>query len=294
MKIKTYIDLFGREIVPTDPTLPTVHIPTTTGWISYIQTILDLAYAEGTTERLIVDALEEQTFQMLYGKRKLLSYYKLVNNAPTAYGLTADQAKKLLLDELGYFIQMRLPDWVRMYETLYSEYNPISNYDRNEESGRTLTKEGKEETAKSGSEATTRTGSVETEKSGSEITTPTGTETVETDNSYNGYNAAASVPVSDTSMTTSFTDRQDELSFDDRKDTETYNNLKDELSFTNRKDTLSFDDRKDTDDFESHIWGNIGVTTSQQMIESELNLRRTDLFTRFMREIADRFLLSVY
>lgn len=42
------------------------------------------------------------------------------------------------------------------------------------------------------------------------------------------------------------------------------------------------------------ISGNIGVTTSQQMLESELELRKTDLFNIIKREFISYFCLGVY
>lgn len=101
------------------------------------------------------------------------------------------------------------------------------------------------------------------------------------------------------SDTTSFDDRQTEvsLSFTNRQDAEvkTFTNRKteNELSFTNRQDTevksftdrqdeavKSFDDRIDTHDY--HEYGNIGVTTSQQMITSQFPLTELDKLQHYI------------
>ena len=45
---------------------------------------------------------------------------------------------------------------------------------------------------------------------------------------------------------------------------------------------------------EGHLYGNIGVTTSQQMIEAEIGLRKTDLVELIIGEFIGRFCLDVY
>ena len=45
---------------------------------------------------------------------------------------------------------------------------------------------------------------------------------------------------------------------------------------------------------EGHLYGNIGVTTSQQMIEAELGLRKSDLMEIIIGEFIGRFCLDVY
>jgi len=76
-----------------------------------------------------------------------------------------------------------------------------------------------------------------------------------------------------------FTDTQ---SFNNRTDTTTYNNVKDQLSGDDTKEhTLTRS-------------GNIGVTTSQQMIESERDLVRFNVIDEFCKELNKEILLSVW
>lgn len=110
--------------------------------------------------------------------------------------------------------------------------------------------------------------------------------------------------------TTSFTDRQDTntKSFTNRQDTDvkTFTNRQDTetKTFTNRQDTetktftnrqtideLSFDGRQTTDvksftnrkdEYNYHEFGNIGVTTSQQMIESQFPLTEKDKLMQYI------------
>lgn len=76
-----------------------------------------------------------------------------------------------------------------------------------------------------------------------------------------------------------FTDTQ---SFTNRTDTTTYNNVKDQLS------------GNDTKEHSLTRSGNIGVTTSQQMIESERELVRFNVIDEFCKELNKEILLSVW
>lgn len=292
MKIKSYINLFGTELTSSDQSLPSLYFPSSIGWISYAQTDLATFWPESSDERNMLNTLSEILFQEHFGSRKLLNSYKLVNNAPAAYGKTAEQAKKILMPAIEEFMKTRMTDWAKMMTVAYSEYDPFTTYDRHEDITDTLTMSGAEETTKTGKEANTRTGSVEDSKSGKEINTPKGTETVTTQNNQNGYNSSQSVPVSDGTETTSFNQRADELSFDQRKDTTTYQNLKDETSFTDRKDTLSFDDRQNENVRDGHIWGY--DKDPQKLILSEWEIRKRDILLEILGEIADHFLLAIY
>lgn len=60
------------------------------------------------------------------------------------------------------------------------------------------------------------------------------------------------------------------------------------------KDTKSFNKRKDSKGHELTRSGNIGVTTSQQMIESERELVRFNVIDEFCKELNKEILLSVW
>lgn len=74
----------------------------------------------------------------------------------------------------------------------------------------------------------------------------------------------------------------DTESFTDRTDTTTYNNVKDQLS------------GDDTTEHSLTRSGNIGVTTSQQMIESERELVKFNVIDEFCKELNKEILLSVW
>lgn len=290
--IKTYLELFGEKITPAGgyEMLPPVYVPTDSngGFISYMITYLQ------SHNISFIESMSEEDFQTAYGHRRLRNDHKLVVNFPPAYGLTAEQAKNYLNEALKGFIERRAYEWEKAWTAIKTEYEPLENYDRIEKSTHTLTKKGSETTTKAGTETMTKAGSETHTKAGSEITTPTGKEITTTENNVNGYNSASSVPVSNSTNTTEFDDRANTLEYDDRVDTDEFVNRTDTLGFNNRTDTLGFANRSDETEIESHIHGNIGVTTSQQMLESEIELRKKDFINDIYREIADRFLLCIY
>ena len=181
----------------------------------------------------------------------------------------------------------KIAGYIKLYEALRATYNPVNNYDKTIHSTMEY----------SGSETTTETPSgketVELTKSGTETSTetPTGEEKIEhsigqatVTNSKTTFDSSTfqdtdkQVDTARTNTdTTSFEDRQTEteLSFTNRKDTE-------ERSFTNRKTETekTFDDRIDT--YEYREWGNIGVTTSQQMITSQFPLTELDKLQHYI------------
>ena len=195
----------------------------------------------------------------------------------------------------------------KLYATLSLEYNPRENYDRHENTqddittdeegsgsknstltyagGETTTYAGGETTAYNGGETTTFAGGVTTAISGSETDTRqphTIEHKVAADNTDTYYKSTADIEDGDTN-TKSFTDRADTSTFNNRSDSKQYNQRSDVMTYNDRSDTRAFNNRYDvTAETESgdkssvtqnihqgRIHGNIGVTTSQQMIKSE-------------------------
>lgn len=230
-------------------------------------------------------------------------------------------------------LQMYGDKWSHIWDLYQLDYNPIENYnmienesDTNTKSGsldrsgaitRTgsldrsgaITKTGSESVSDdltySGKESNTRTGNIE--DSGAKADNQ-----ADRDSKIYGYNSSTGVnSESDTQKSS-------------HKNTQTYNNLKDERSFTNRTDsrdiTTTFNNRADTDsrkDTYNNIadtdtrketynnikdehyhdltrFGNIGVTTTQQMAESELEYRKHLYFEMVFSDIDHILTLPVY
>lgn len=126
-------------------------------------------------------------------------------------------------------------------------YNPIENYDRSEET--TTTTGTKEENFKKGVNTDT------TEVGQGIITTKSDVTSYES----NTFADADKVTTDEAARTTTTT-------MGERSDVRT--------------------EKEHIDKFESHVHGNVGVTTSQQMIESELSLRKQNVVAEYLTEFA--------
>lgn len=147
----------------------------------------------------------------------------------------------------------RLTEWQRVETALTAEYNPIHNFDRNEDYTDTNTEK---ETGNSNS-----TSSTESNANGTN-------ENTESETAFN---------------TESFKNRTKTNGTDTANSTASATN---ESSNTVNRETKV--------QHTAHLYGNIGVTTSQQMINEELTMRRNDLESYIIDDFKHRFCLMVY
>ena len=168
------------------------------------------------------------------------------------------QVLEYLKRNINYWFVRRLFDFGRMYEALCTEYSPIENYDRKENISRDYVNSGIDK-------ASTTLGST---------TTSTNIGSNDNENKVSAYNES------------DYTNRE--------KDIQSYNS-----TVTNRgsgTDTTQTEyglKRKEVEDIRVH--GNIGVTTSQQMIESEMTLRaKYDIYKIISKEFEREFLVQIY
>lgn len=143
------------------------------------------------------------------------------------------------------FIEREQHNIDRMYEAYFTDYNPLDNYDRNTHSSTRYEGTEKDSLSKSGSINHTE---------GTQTTTDT-TQT-SPDSSENWKNTDKNTNISG--------ERTDSDSFTDYKEENT-------KSFTNRIDT-----------YDERTRGNIGVTTSMQMLRGELEGRTFDIVLFFI------------
>lgn len=147
----------------------------------------------------------------------------------------------------------------KLYSALYRNYQPLNNYDK--------------------------TSKIITEYAGKETNTntPTGTET----ETYTKDGKETNAQMGTTTTIDSVTSYDDVDFAQTNKSVVTPEGLKDELSFTNRTDTTqkTFTGRKTTDEktftdrtdtVTERTFGNVGVTTSQQMLESQFPIAEKD------------------
>lgn len=183
----------------------------------------------------------------------------------------------------------------------------------------TLTKTGRETDTETDAGSETRT----TEIDGSETNTRTGGSTTSGNDSNNvfGFNTQSEdgVPSSkvDTEQTQTYNNLTDTKEYSNRADTETiefngrthttqrdFVNREDEsvLSFGNRQDSSvhNFTDRTDTqtkdltDETERTLRGNYNATTTQQMIQQEIDLWKWDFLADIFRDAAGVLALPIY
>ena len=162
---------------------------------------------------------------------------------------------------IGTWSARRLPIWTKLEATLHLEYNPIENYDRKEdiEEKRTI-----------------------------------GRTTSSTASGTNGETNAEERSEKQTSLH----DVSAENAFDyqpDSKDTVTgggTSNYRRDIDTSS--EASGEENTTDTFTHSNRTHGNIGVTTSQQMIQSERDLVRYSLIEEIAEEYRDEFCLDVY
>ena len=227
---------------------------------------------------------------------------------------------------IGIWSKKEKPYWNRVYAASQAEYNPIENYRRNETEtiGEEKTEEhsgndvnrssGTDTSAKTGTETLEKTGTDTNRAGGSDTQTGTsestdthsGTDTV--DNSITGYDSNTLVPhdkseteyghvianEAEGSNTTTY----------GRTDTVTHN-TEDETTFDTldtfvhgKTDTLTHGEKIEHDGTTERTmlaYGNIGVTTSQEMLTQELELAKIiNVIPIIIESFKDRFCLMVY
>lgn len=172
------------------------------------------------------------------------------------------QVPPILKDLIANWFIEKYSDFEKIYNAYSSDYNPIENYDRREDSKRTLTD--------SGSDKTTNTlGS---------------TRTVHTENTLD-------------TVTTDLISAADADTFQNQSQTEVAGTPESTSTDTGSgSDQIQTDYGKKNDDvYESRIHGNIGVTTSQQMLESEISLRtRYNIYELIAGLFEQEFITQLY
>lgn len=171
--------------------------------------------------------------------------------------------------------------WSRTFEKWFDaldiEYNPLENYDRQEEWHEDIVDDGSTTFSDEKSSSNTEVVDDDATTSSTSDTDNTTTNTVSAFDSSSYLDHDKSV--SDTSITDSGS------STDDRTTTTTYSE-ESENSGTNTND-------RDLD-HEGRIHGNIGVTTSQQMLEAELKIDAWNVYEHMSDIFCSDMLITVF
>lgn len=151
----------------------------------------------------------------------------------------------------------RLPIWEKLYATTQYEYNPIENYDRYEEG--------------TNSASGTSSGSTTASESGESSGTSSGqNESVSSNTAYDSNTFADSSK--GTSSGTNNTSNEES-----RESTNSGNN-----------------EYENSGSFTTHIHGNIGVRSSQELIEQERRIADFCITSYIVEEFIDKFCIGVY
>ena len=166
---------------------------------------------------------------------------------------------------IGIWSTKQLPVWEKLYATTNLEYNPIYNYDRTEE----WTEE------ETGNRNESRTQSQESIGESSGTVQNSGEDTVKSD--VSAFNATSYTP-KELQTTTLGTEN---ASSGTAKQTTDITDDTDENSSRNNTRT-------------GRAFGNIGVTTTQQMIEAERNVVKFNIVDYIVEDFKKRFCLLIY
>lgn len=234
------------------------------------------------------------------------------------------QVPSILKSNIRLWFARNYLNFDRTMAALTAEYDPIENYNRHEQSTKTpnltdkSTLSGKDTAQASGNDITTHsekdtltrayndyketvTRSYDDYK---ETVTYSGDDTRETQ--VSAFDSSSYQPSE--KVTDSRTNREDEkeISGSHADDKEIAGSYSDETAYghkitlaNGRKDETTYGKvdtvtHTGTEGYSSHIHGNIGVTTSQQMIESELELRKIDIYDDIAARFEREFLVQVY
>lgn len=241
--------------------------------------------------------------------RASLSILGLYQREPTLFDeleLPGDMNKDVLIDSILYeaaSLEAYYPDpnfmkfmigrwsfmnqsiWQKLYDTTVLEYNPIYNYDRTEEwTENEKMLDGRTAASTETETRNLKTGETSRTDSNGDFTT---TGTMKTELNVSGYNEVTFTPSEETIET---------------PDTMTSNNVivDGTRDFINtgtvsidKKDTESLDRKRDNLRT-GRAFGNIGVTTTQQMIQQERETVTFNMYKVITDSFVDRFCLMVY
>ena len=218
----------------------------------------------------------------------------------------------------GIIYSFNIENWKKLWQNYTAEYNPIDNYNRHEETTQTdigsdtLTKNGTTTNVKTGSVTNTRTGTSTNEQAGTMSNVKTGGVTNSMTGSTTSTDTASVFPFNSDSATnvstgnstvspnTTSIDTYDVTDSQNNKLTNSQNDAFNEKSdYENLTDTSEFNsaDNHKSDNSRttvSDISGNIGVTTSAQMINENINLWKWNYFDDVFDSIIRLITTGVY
>lgn len=181
-------------------------------------------------------------------------------------------------DAIGKWSRKEVPTWQRIFNAAKADYNPIENYNRTEESEEIGSSSGKE--THSGTD-TSRTDS-RSNLAGMDKDANSGSDSLTTNRAAFDSNSLVTTGTDTTQHGHILTKSLNETTSENGTASVSHGEVIDNAGNNNLV-------RR------SHIAGNIGVTTSQQMLEQELIVSaKLNVYNYIMNSFKDRFCLEVY
>ena len=188
--------------------------------------------------------------------------------------------------------------WKKLFDAINTQYNPLENYDMTQERTPDLTHEDTYDVTDERTPDITREDTFDTidERTADLTNTENGTfsKNVNSESSVYGFNSTSANPSGDVDgdETTTITDHTNaETGTDTNTKTGTITNTETGTDTTTKSGTITTTETG-TETLTRH--GNIGVTTSQQMLESEFEVRKHDFYQIMFNDIDSILCLKIY
>lgn len=191
---------------------------------------------------------------------------------------------------IGLWSRKNLPGWTRMLRALTEEYDPLHNFDRHEEYTDAGSKQ--ENRSESRSDSSSNTNSRTSSMNGSDSSVSSGASTANGEEQHKvmGFNQtegwADQAKDISTNNGTSGTSTSG-TSFSTTGESATGNT-------TGSSTGTSSSNGATTSAHSGHLYGNIGVTKSQEMLMDELKVRENNIIDIITKSFRDAFCLLVY
>lgn len=179
-----------------------------------------------------------------------------------------------------WFSRMR-HNFERMFLAIESEYNPIHNFDRYEEY--TDAREGSENENRNANNNMNSTNSANGETVTTNNVSDGGSDT--TENRTSAFNSSDYEPDNVSTITRNTNINANDTTRNSDKSTTTVNASNIENNEIEKRESLLHS---------GHLYGNIGVTQSAQMVNAELDLRKYDIYLEIAKQFEKRFLVQIY
>lgn len=183
----------------------------------------------------------------------------------------------ILKNSIDTFFKSRQDNYKRMLDALTAEYSPIENYDRKEDRQLDITKDS--DIARNGGEDYKDVNSSTIDSSDNITSSKNGAN----ENTQSAFNATTYQPLSKTT--------NDETGTSDSTTKSTTNGtFEHSANFINKEVGNEKQGHKEI----LHAHGNIGVTTNQEMIRQEIELRKLNVYEMIALEFEDAITIPVY